>query len=369
MEISYISAEKPLNDPILKTSEGQGLFKPPKVIDPNVLKTAITTYIKDKSETEFNFYEKIGLATYSYISLQSQISLNEVVRQVFNEPDISAKLGSPRLIAQTQIYFQYNVDKPKFVGIDQNKIHLLVKHEYILKCILRLAGPTGFHTLFPNNFSTWKVSIWNRDSNLQPGDTVLREVNGGVAATIVLYGSSEDGVMVDMIKWLLELFPEHETYGLMDIRGTDTLTAGHVRINRMMSYASSDRNALLDVRDANLKAFSTTIVRGVPSWVNDLPCDNVLSQLYIGKDVCNSDGSRIDFNAICNTAPTDAEKLDPDSRNYCYMNRATFDPRVLTAISGGRRTRQLSRSKRSTRKKKKKNVRKQNRKNTGRTHH
>jgi hypothetical protein len=364
MEITYVPAETPLDN-----SEGMWATKN---INIAALKSAIYNYIIGRNTIKdpnviilFDAYAPLGLPIYSYISMDSLERLNsEVCKILFNYADINTILGKPTIgTVKNHIFFNYNMDKPQFPGYETNKIHLLVKHEYIFDCILRL---TNFHTFFPDNRVTWKVYIWNKDSKLNPGDTVLREVNGGVAATFILYGSSNTDIMKKMIRKLLEFFPRDDIYGLMDLTGTDTITAGHVRINHMISYGSSDRGALLDARDANMKEFKKGKV--LPAWIKTLPCDNVLSQLYIGKDVCDSGGERFDLEALCNTEPNDAEKKDPISRNFCYMNPDTFDPRVLTASSGGGKTRRSSRSKRSTTKKKK-HVRKQYRKNTGRAHH
>ena len=363
-KITYIPAEIPLNKP-------EGLWTT-QHFNKFLLISAIHKYITERNSVKetnvimpFDVYKPLGIDTYSYISMDSLELLNNIVLKVlFQYKEIHAILNNPEITTfKNHIFFRYNTDKPNFPGYETNKIHLLVKHEYIFDCILRLVN---FHTFFPDNRVTWKVYIWNKDSKLNPDDTVLREVNGGVAATFIFYGSSNTDIMKRMIEALLQILPWDETYGLMDITGTDTLTAGHVRINHMISYGSSDRDALLKTRDANMKEFKKGKV--LPAWIKTLPCDNVLSQLYIGKDVCDSGGERIDLEALCNTDPTDAEKADPISRNFCYMNPDTFDPRVLTALSGGRRTRRSSRSKRSTIKKKK-HVRKQNRKNTGRTHH
>ena len=363
----YSPYPTPLNNPALKTAEGATrLFKR---LDINIeyLTDAVRSYIRDQKASKFstkpplNLYDLLfseemlvlktpRIPTYSYFSDLTQRALNDGLAYLFRS-NFSYEFGDPRITHGQQIFFTYNKDKPALPGFETNKIHLQVKHEYILHCMLRLTGIKGFmpglHELVPENKFTWKVYFWNRDSNLLPGDTVLRELNGGVAATFVIYVSSDRAFMKRVIQWLLERFPDHDELGLMDLRGTETLTAGHVRLNRMMSYGSTDRGALQKARNENAVDWTKHVPYVMPSWIRGMQsrCDNEASQLYIGKDVCRSDGSPIDFETLCNTPFSAEEQADPISRNFCYMSPDIMNPRDEEKAKSRSKSKSKSRSK------------------------
>jgi hypothetical protein len=138
--------------------------------------------------------------------------------------------------------------------------------------------------------------------------------------------------------------------GLMDLNAPDTLTAGHVRLNHMISYASTDRDSLLKRLAANITKFPETPTV-LPPWIGDMArsCSadtmaavNKDSQLYIGMNVCDAEGKPIDYEQACNTAP---RKKD---QNYCYMPSTLLDPRPFRR-AGGSRKRRTSRRKQTRR--------------------
>ena len=360
MRLSYIPYPTPLDNPAL--TRDAGLFTIREIAISN-LTDVVLSYIRDQKASKLStrppldlynllFSEETSKApripTYSYISDSSQISLNEELAYLLRS-NFSYEFGDPKIVYGQQIFFTYNKDKPALPGFETNKIHLQVKHEYILHCMIRLAGLTrvtpGLHALFPDNKLTWKVYFWNRDSNLLPGDTILRGLNSGVAATFVIYVSSDRALMKRVIQWLLERFPDHDELGLMDLRGTDTLTAGHVRLNRMMSYGA-DRGALQKARNENAVNWTKHVPYVMPPWIRRLQerCDNEASQLYIGKDVCDG-GKPIDFETLCNTPFSAEEQANPISRNYCYMSPDIMNPQDEPKLKSKSRSRSRSRSK------------------------
>ena len=355
--LEYIPADVPLNKPAMTLTER-------RITNVN-LTDAVRQYIMERirsglrnaemryveRDVRFNFYDFLYRARsepkipmYSYVTPPSQVVLNRMLENLFaGDYEISTAFEIPSIIHREQLIFRYNRKKgnPMFAGYATNKIHLQVKHEYILHCMLRLTGlagiQPGIHRLFPDNEMHWKVYFWNRDSNLGPEDTELRRLNGGVAATFVIYASSDKAIMSRILHWLLERFPEHDTYGLMDLTGTDTLTAGHIRLNRMMSYASTDRADLLGKRDANAANFSKHIPYVLPKWLRTLqrscsdPAEaNRQSQLFIGKDICTAEAGRINYKALCDS-PFVAG-TNPDERNFCYMNPDILNPRRFLGI-------------------------------------
>ena len=347
--LEYYPADVPLKKPIGRPVERR--------ITIENLTDAVRHYIKERirsglrnADVEINLYDFLYRARsepkipmYSYVGQPFQVILNRSLENLFaDDHEISTAFDNPDLIHREQLIFRYNrknskkQNNPMFSGYETNKIHLQVKHEYILHCMLRLTGLAGilpgFHTIFPENEIHWKVYFWNRDSNLGPEDTELRRLNGGVAATFVIYASSDKRIMSRILHWLLERFPEHDTYGLMDVTGTDTLTAGHIRLNRMISYASSDRAALLKMRNANAANFSKHVPYVLPKWLRTLqrscsdPAEaNRQSQLFIGKDICTAEAGRINYKALCDS-PFVAG-ANPDERNFCYMNPDILNPR------------------------------------------
>jgi len=289
------------------------------------------------ADVRFNMYSLIGLPDNSYIEFYQQTRLNrEVIWRTFSQRFDTFGDETLSIEPGNSIFFRYRFGAQKFPGIEENKIHLQVKHEYILHCILKLMP---LKDLFPEYAFTWKFNLWNRDSNLRPNDHLLREANNGVAATFVLYGSSDPVIMIRILTELLRLFPNDAEMGVMDLNATDTLTAGHVRLNHMISYASTDRGSLIKRIEANVAKFPEAPTM-LPPWIGAMAesCSadtkeavNKESQLYIGMDVCDAEGKPIDYERMCNTAPR------TKAQSYCYMPVALIDPRTIRR-SGGSKT-------------------------------
>jgi hypothetical protein len=314
-----------------------------QIIDLAPVKTAFDQYIDHYgkgtlADIRFNFYNLLTIPENSYISFPFQPMLNRaILYEVFNTRGIlNDVFGRPTYVGiSLQIHFYYNEGKPDFPGREVNKIHLQVRHEYILYCVLKLAGLAAE---FRDRYIRWKFYLWNRDSNLIDGDVMLREANNGVAGTIVIYGSSDAAEQSRLLTTLLRMFPNHEDMGLMDVRDRATLTVGHVRLNKMISYSGTDRGRLIDRQKANILRFPAepTVL---PPWLRaDAVCKegglgNEESQLYIGMDVCDATGRPIDYTALCNTAP---RTLD---QGYCYLPETVMDPRSIGRSGGSRKTR------------------------------
>jgi hypothetical protein len=317
-----------------------------KIIDVAPLKTAFDQYMDhyDKrtlADIRFNFYTLLTVPENSYIGAPYQPMLNRaVLNEVFmTRGMLNRAFADPYIAIGPQIHFYYHEWKPEFAGREVDKIHLQVRHEYILHCVLKLVG---LAREFPENHVKWKFYLWNRDSNLIDGDVLLREANNGVAGTIVIYGSSDVAEQLKLLTILLRMFPNHEDMGLMDIRDRSTLTVGHIRLNKMISYSGTDRGQLIDRMKANILSFPVdpTVL---PPWLRaDAVCKegglgNEESQLYIGMDVCDAAGRPIDYTALCNTAP---RTLD---QGYCYLPETLMDPRTVPRSGGSRKTKRKGR--------------------------
>ena len=296
------------------------------------------------ADIRLNFYSLLTISENSYISFPYQPMLNRAVfNEVFKARGILYRaFGDPFISIAQQIHFMYNEGKPELIDKDVNKIHLQVKHEYILHCLLKLVG---LASVVPDNCLRWKFYLWNRDSNLLADDILLREVNNGVAGTIVIYGSSDMAVQTTLLTELIRMFPNHEEMGLMELRGKATLTVGHIRLNKMISYSGTDRGRLIDRLKANIRSFpdAPTVL---PPWLRSVCKEGGLgneeSQLYIGMDVCDAEGKPIDYEAKCNTAP---RTLD---QGYCYLPETVMDPRTIRR-SGGSKTQRRYKPRRKTR--------------------
>jgi hypothetical protein len=347
-----------------------------------ILNPGITTYISEYTantlaDIKFNLYDHFGLSRNVILSSQDKQKMNTWILSIFKNIGIKSIFGMDHICINTKdnqrkdwtkllngnsyieadtakqnnnyephIYFLYNTSKPGFEGTSISKIHLMLKPDYILYCILKL---TELHKRFPENRVTFKTDIFHKITPLNKTSIIL---NGGSVGSIIIYGSTNMDITKQIFRILFELFPNYDEMGDMNLTDLRTLTAGHVRINRMMSYAFTDRNKLLVHRDSDLQDFSKHTSLELPPWIIAMQREcsagektNTESQLYIGKKICNEDGIPHNLLEICNSEPTEIEKeknmtgngaLLRIKRNFCYMNPATIDPRELLAAAGGR---------------------------------
>ena len=323
-----------------------------KIIDLAPLKAAFDQYMDHYekgtlADIRFNFYSLLTVPENSYITIPYQSMLNKAVfHEVFKTRGmLNRAFGDPDISINQQIHLYYNEGRPDFADREVNKIHLQIKHEYILHCVLKLVG---LARVFSANHLRWKFYLWNRDSNLLADDILLREANHGVAGTIVIYGSSDTAVQTALLTELIRMFPNHEEMGLMDVRDKATLTVGHIRFNKMISYSGTDRGRLIDRLKANILSFpeDTTVL---PPWLRagavckEGGLGNEESQLYIGMDVCDAEGKPIDYTALCNTAP---RTLD---QGYCYLPETVMDPRTIRRSGGSRMNKKKRKGRRTMR--------------------
>lgn len=292
------------------------------------------------SDVRFNFYKVCGIPDNSYISFDDKVRLNTslTVWTFWDYRNIFTEDRSLIIKPEHSIFFRYRFGTPRYPGFNKNKLHLQVKHEYILHCLLKLMT---LKDLIPEYSFEWKFSPWNRDSKLRPNDHALRKANAGVAATFVIYISSDSSINKRILMELLRIFPNDEELGLMDTSSKDTLTAGHVRLNRMISYSGTDRGDIMKAIEADMANFSKAARAALPSWIDDMAsaCSvgtmadiNRDSQLYLGLDVCDKEGKPINYASICDAGPR------TEDQTYCYMPPIVLDPRTVKNAGGSRKT-------------------------------
>jgi len=322
------------------------------------LDVLLRTYSENLAPFEFSFFDAFGIPPYSHISTEHHFGakwtpgLKQFIVNAFFLPFLPL-FKNPNIITSQRsnyIEFNYNETQPKFVGSETNKIHLMVKHEYILYTILKLAS---LPTYFPANKFVFKFQLFNRTSNLRPENTGLYDIrmDGGVAPTVVIYGSSDSVTMSLLLSLVLNLFPEHDRIGLMEESGTRTLSPFNIRLNKLVSYAAGDRGKSLDAMLRNMGNIRLYSDYSIPRWLEDLQggCNaetreglNRQTQLFLGIDACDESGAAIDYAEKCK------EERTPDMK-YCYITKSPemLDPRKL--VGGRRRTLRRSNRKRQSR--------------------
>jgi hypothetical protein len=331
------------------------------------LRRVLETYRADQALFRFSFFEAFGIPPYAHIVTSDHFGpgwtpgLKNFIKHELLMP-YNALFQNPDIIHDHQhsnyIEYVYNRGRPMFEGSAQNKIHLFVKQEYILYAALKIAS-LRIQALYPENKFIFKFQLFNRSSNLRPENTGSYDIrtDGGITPTIVIYGSSDNGIMSRLLNLVLELFRgQEEEIGLMDDRGSLKLSPFNIRLNNLVSYAAGDRGQSLDAMLRNIGNIRQYTEYTIPRWLTDMQSGctaatrdeiNRRSQLFIGVDACDEAGAAIDYAAKCREART------PDMK-YCYLttNADMLDPR---AFVGGRRTSRMKRIKNKRSKKTRRN--------------
>jgi hypothetical protein len=314
-------------------------------IDIRPLGVAFEKYMRAKDSLEdvrFNFYEPLGLETHTFI-VSNHTQMNSLIisatfdrfSRMFGSPEIRAERGGQSIAFTHRDHYEDLPGKGPF------KIHLQVKHEYILHCIIQLGtlcDSFSTNPLLRRHSLSWKVCLFNRPSysygidGFPHHDNGLKEINGGVAGTFVIYASSDAEITTFILRELLRVF-HNEEMGLMNIRSTESLTPGHIRLNSIISYANTDRNTMIGRLRRNITEFPD-VPNTLPPWLATMAGEctpvkkdelNTESQRYLGMDICDDAGAGINYQTMCNTPPRTPEQ------KYCYMPELTLNPRMLLA--------------------------------------
>lgn len=185
-------------------------------------------------------------------------------------------------------------------------------------------------------------------------------------ATVVIYATSDKALMKKLIEDIVGLFPDHDEIGLMDLEGDETLSPFNVRINKLVSYACTDRIEGLKRIEENIsslripttgyersqfegrkpsnvwRAPSLKIETSRVPWFTHLQksCGpdthetvNKQSHLYLGINACDSEGRPIDYTEKCNTLKySDIPDLTKGVYKFCYLPKDTLAPPALGEI-------------------------------------
>jgi len=211
------------------------------------------------------------------------------------------------------------------------KIHLCVKEEYAFYTFLKLAVVffPEFRKIFPDKYLEMKWNLDARMTHLSADDTVYRKINGGPAASIVIYTRTDfNHYLIFMLKAILTSFPEADTIGFMVLTGNRTLPYANVRLNKMLCYAQGDRGTKLRAKRNNTtKKNGSRSQKHIPDWVFDIQSNcrteeaNNLSQLYLGVDICPIGDSLHDEQCV-------------DDICYLAISKSMLDPRSITSTGG-----------------------------------
>ncbi len=234
--IWYINLDTPLSK-ITNLADFVNVWKNKEIFNDKISKTLediINKYklnIIDKKEEnsnpdeyKFNLYETIDIPYLSYINDENYHNLiDNVFIPAFNKTFLSSsKITSKPSKSDHFVFinFENKVGEPKFLLKYRNtdiekkyKIHLQIKHEYILYVILKLFNLyTCDLEFFKNNNFVIKFSLNSRTSNPLKEDTVLLsdELNGGALPSIIIYSNENKDDTKILIKHILNLFTSEE---------------------------------------------------------------------------------------------------------------------------------------------------------------
>jgi len=313
---------------------------------------------------KFSLYDLIYKITpYSYVSKEAWQSFVSVLTNIgpyaHKESDVS-KSFLTKLLGVESCFFNME-HQPYNLFLRQNildkrgryrddvkegpleyKIHLCVKEEYAFYTFLKLGVVffPEFRKIYPDKYLEMKWNLDARMTHLSADDTVYRKINGGPAASIVIYTrTSTKDVITFMLRALLTGFPEADTIGFMELNGNLTLPYANVRLNKMLCYAQGDRGTKLRAKRNNLTMKNgSRSQKYIPDWVIDIQSKcgteeaNNLSQLYLGIDICPIGDVLHDDKCV-------------DDICYLAIDKNMLDPRLVLPIGTGgkRKTRRLFR--------------------------
>jgi hypothetical protein len=296
----------------------------------------------------FNLYEFLGIPSESILTNASLVS----------ETIAAIRLPCTNSIFHTSpgIDYVYASDlnaTPGNPGIhkglpftDIYKIHLMVKHEYILYAVLKLDAARRTYAFLNSIQFQMKFSLNSRYHSVTAADTVLVDdtMNGGSSPTIVIYLNNDPAVLRGFLTALMSIFSveEQERMGLMEDGEFWAIPPFNIRISKMIAYTAGDRVKKLDQRVAN-RAAGKGPVQPLPPWIREIqdrcPGSATYSKKVLGRNVCDLDLTTV-----------------PCYDNLCYFRTGATEvisPFEFVPMEGGRKKqkRKTRRSKRTRRRK------------------
>lgn len=212
---------------------------------------------------------------------------------------------------------------------DLYKLHVSVKHEYILYTVLKLStiyleGQRPFQLKFQFN---------SRYSNLTSLNTSAFDMkgNGGSVPPIVIYGSTGIASIRNIYKAAYNLFPERAQIGLMMQGEPWNIPPMNVRLDEMFAYTLGDRDQKLTRYEKDIEP-----VCKLPGWLlaktgqcqhRSALVDAEMRTLF-GRTLCD----RVDAEGAFQTRRKDGS-WDP----LCYLSLSASDMGGPEYMQGGKR--------------------------------
>ena len=316
--------------------EPHGMLEKTVNIDNELQKRRLSEFVgnyqKNPVPAKFNLYSIINIPPNSFV-LDNFVTrkilmailvkyLKPFCREIMYKPNIILD------IEQNNIFFYYNKGHTEFPGIDNNKIHLFPKNNYLLYCLLQLGQFYRYvYAKYPENEFCFKTPLLTHNCHLKKEDTYFRQLSasGGIVAPIVVYSSSNPEIRDFLLRGISYIFRGQENIlGYLDTNGTEKLSPFNVRINRLISYSANDRNEACDtmlnkIGEGVFSDWSTKYE--IPQWyksmqegcVSQQEKTNQTSQYLLGMDACDQNIA-IDYEAKCAKEPLD------ENKKYCFLS-------------------------------------------------
>jgi DNA-binding ferritin-like protein (Dps family) len=267
--------------------------------------------ITNPEDFKFNLYEIINIPYLSYINDENYHTLiDNVFIPCFNKTFLSKiKISSKASKTDHFIFlnFENKIGVPKFVFKYRNidiekkyKIHLQIKHEYIIYVILKLVNLyISDLDFFKNNNFIIKFSLNSKTSNPSKEDTILLsdELNGGALPSIIIYSNENKEDTKLLIKYILNLFGSEEIdkIGLMNKEDNIKIPPFNIRFNNILAYTMGERISKLDdrIKAKGGKPLSESKFK-IPKWLENKIDEleekelNEYTLNYLGYEYCKN---------------------------------------------------------------------------------
>jgi hypothetical protein len=345
--LDYLEPEYPINDDWMTHLKSKVVNLTPVIKSMyGVLKTLITDIQNNALKSppdhyRWSLYDQLEIPSRSYIVRPyrpEQTDDNNIFYFLSDTIAEYIKIPKCRLfvnpIQKENLFMSINTDAPSIPTIRSlygYKVHLVCKPEYILYAFMKLLYLRNLEILGLKYRLQTKVNLDSRAHLPSEYDTGLLsdELNGGAAATIVIYAGEEPKIAKALILAVLNLFKdEYDIIGGMErLEAPFVIPTFNVRLNPLIAYASGDRETRCNFRRANagLQEYNPEYPKGsfkTPKWVKEYreTCTketaeeiNTKALRLFGHKLCTPDGS---------PAP------DPVPCGICYMTSERQEPMI-----------------------------------------
>ena len=344
--------------------------------------------IKPAIMYKWNLYEQLSAAATSPIIIPNLSILGHDVYEIINNKLRNAvRLPSADctflnvLRQPLNLFMNVNTEKdhiPEYAHYLAYKIHLVTLPDYILYTFCKLT----LLRLFPYFVQT-KMNFDSRSHLPTPHDIALLSdtVNGGAAATFVIYAGMDPNAMILLLHSLHIIFKgeEHIIGGMTTL---DAPTIGiptfNVRLNQLIAYASGDRGKKLNARlqddGVPVEGAPPKGTFKKPDWIADMQkaCSNTTKDainkdalLWLGHELCDATGKALPDPTPCGICYMTSKDAEPMVNPHVFktaMNRINNAARAVSssaasAASGSARKKRNSRKSRKSRTQKQRRLR------------